>query len=336
LDKPRQTFVFSATLTLQHTKIVRNKVQKDTGTNTEQWSPVDRVLSSVDFQRKMQVVDLTRSEVLAEKLVQGKIECSDEEKDYYVYGFLKQYAGRTIVFVNAISNIRRIVPLFTLLQVPVWQLHAAMQQRQRLKNLDRFRNSTEGVLIATDVAARGLDIPSVQHVIHYQIPTNVDVFVHRSGRTARAQSVGVSLLLVSPEDAPKYKKIIGELKSSVTNFPFDYTIMKTIKSRVDHARKVEALTHELNKYHKEENWENKAKKDLDIDDNDDTNEDLPFQMKQKKAKVNALQKQLMQMLSVPLSSKGLASKKPIHEVIQDTKTTAYDVLHSKILQNTHK
>jgi superfamily II DNA/RNA helicase len=96
-------------------------------------------------------------------------------QDYYLYGFLHQFPGRTIVFVNAISNIRRIVPLIALLQVPVWGLHSGMQQRQRLKNLDRFKASTNGVLVATDVAARGLDIPNIEHVVHYQIPFNVDV-----------------------------------------------------------------------------------------------------------------------------------------------------------------
>ncbi len=191
LEKPRQTFVFSATLTLKHTKITHHKIHKQSQTNTETWSAVDRVLNVVDFQRKIEAVDLTNSHIIAENLIQAKMECTDEEKvttvhllsadgalqDYYMYGFLKQYPGRTIVFVNAISNIRRILPLFSLLQIPVWGLHASMQQRQRLKNLDRFRSSTDGVLVATDVAARGLDIPAVQHVIHYQLPSVVDVCV---------------------------------------------------------------------------------------------------------------------------------------------------------------
>jgi len=56
-----------------------------------------------------------------------------------------------------------------------WPLHAEMQQRQRLKNLERFRKHTNGVLVATDVAARGLDIPLMDHVIHYQLPRTSEV-----------------------------------------------------------------------------------------------------------------------------------------------------------------
>jgi superfamily II DNA/RNA helicase len=71
-----------------------------------------------------------------------------------------------IMFVA--HSIRRLLPLFQLLKVPMWGLHAQMQQRQRLKNLDRFKANKVSVLVATDVAARGLDIPLVDHVVHYQ------------------------------------------------------------------------------------------------------------------------------------------------------------------------
>jgi ATP-dependent RNA helicase DDX24/MAK5 len=66
-------------------------------------------------------------------------------------------------------------PLLTLLKIPTHGLHAQMQQRQRLKNLDRFRDNKNCVLIATDVAARGLDIALLDHVIHYQLPRTAEV-----------------------------------------------------------------------------------------------------------------------------------------------------------------
>jgi len=65
-----------------------------------------------------------------------------------------------------------------------------MQQRQRLKNLDRLRRNEKCVVVATDVAARGLDVPKVEHVIHYHVPRSAEIFVHRSGRTARAAAKG--------------------------------------------------------------------------------------------------------------------------------------------------
>jgi len=69
---------------------------------------------------------------------------------------------RCQVFVNAVSAVRRLAALLQLLQLPATALHAQQQQRQRLKALDRFKSHPHGVLVATDVAARGLDIPDVQ------------------------------------------------------------------------------------------------------------------------------------------------------------------------------
>ena len=88
-----------------------------------------------------------------------------------------------------------------------------MQQKARLKALDRFTNSTSStsVLLCTDVAARGLDIASVHHVVHYQLPRTADTYVHRSGRTARAGREGVSLQLVSPEEKSLQRELFKSL-----------------------------------------------------------------------------------------------------------------------------
>ena len=86
-----------------------------------------------------------------------------------------QHPGRTLVFANSKDCLRRLVAVFTLLQCSPLPLHADMHQRQRLKNLDRFSENIKGLLIASDVAARGLDIPHVDHVIHYQVPRTMEV-----------------------------------------------------------------------------------------------------------------------------------------------------------------
>lgn len=100
----------------------------------------------------------------------------EQAKDYFLYYFLFKYPGRTLVFVNSKDAARRLLPLLKNLQFDqVYGLHADMQQRQRLKNIDRFRQNKKVILIATDVAARGLDIPLVDHVIHYQVPRSSEV-----------------------------------------------------------------------------------------------------------------------------------------------------------------
>lgn len=83
------------------------------------------------------IIDITTENRVASRLAEAKIECLKKEKDLYVYYFVTRYPGRTIIFVNSIDAIRRFVPIFKLLGVEVLSLHAQMQQRQRLKNLDR-------------------------------------------------------------------------------------------------------------------------------------------------------------------------------------------------------
>jgi ATP-dependent RNA helicase DDX24/MAK5 len=106
-------------------------------------------------------------------------------------------------------------------------LHSKMQQRQRFKNLDRFKNGVQAcesakdnvaarapssILVCTDVASRGLDIPYVQNVLHYQSPFNAEIYVHRCGRTARIGRPGEALALLGPEDERVFKMICRVLK----------------------------------------------------------------------------------------------------------------------------
>lgn len=92
----------------------------------------------------------------------------------------------------------------------VGALHGDMEQRDRMKTLDSFRNNEITYLVASDVAARGLDIPNVGHVFNYDIPTHAEDYVHRIGRTGRAGREGYSATFVTPDDK-KYLDAIVEL-----------------------------------------------------------------------------------------------------------------------------
>ena len=74
-----------------------------------------------------------------------------------------------------------------------------------------FKSTPNSVLLATDIAARGLDIPSVDHVVHYQIPRSADVYVHRNGRTARAMRDGFTLLMCAPDERRIVRALMGSL-----------------------------------------------------------------------------------------------------------------------------
>ncbi|MDQ0515396.1 superfamily II DNA/RNA helicase [Kaistia geumhonensis] len=92
----------------------------------------------------------------------------------------------------------------------VGALHGDMDQRARMATLDAFKNNRLTLLVASDVAARGLDIPDVSHVFNFDIPTHADDYVHRIGRTGRAGRSGTAITLVAPADQ-KYLSAIGKL-----------------------------------------------------------------------------------------------------------------------------
>ncbi len=93
------------------------------------------------------------------QVTEAQVLCSDNGRDAALYFLLACHPGRTLVFVNAVSALRRLVALLKILQLPVRALHAGLQQRQRLKALQGFRSNPQAILVASDVAARGLDIP---------------------------------------------------------------------------------------------------------------------------------------------------------------------------------
>jgi ATP-dependent RNA helicase DDX24/MAK5 len=120
-----------------------NKINKK---GTAPKTMLDKLMDKIEFHRKVEVVDLTSSTIVAAKLDEAKIFCLPEEKDYYLYYFLEKYKGRTLVFVNAITNIKRLIPLLQMLRIQAWPMHAAMQQRQRLKNLGAFYLSSFSII----------------------------------------------------------------------------------------------------------------------------------------------------------------------------------------------
>jgi ATP-dependent RNA helicase RhlE len=115
----------------------------------------------------------------------------------------------------------------TLLQkgVKVSVLHGDRSQSQRLRALDQFRRGRSQVMVATDIAARGLDIDDISHVINFDLPNTPEDYVHRIGRTARADATGDALTLVDPQDEPLVREIEQALKISLpreTLPGFDY------------------------------------------------------------------------------------------------------------------
>ncbi|XP_022102555.1 ATP-dependent RNA helicase DDX24-like isoform X2 [Acanthaster planci] len=272
----RQTFVFSATLTLVHLGPDRKNLANKTNKNNPKQEKKDRkeklnaLMKKVGIRDDPKVVDLTQKQGTVASLMEAKIICDVTDKDVYLYYFLLQFPGRTLVFCNSIDCIRRLCSILTLLACNPLPLHSSMHQKQRLKNLDRFASNSTALLLATDVAARGLDIPDVQHVIHYQVPRTSEIYIHRSGRTARQAKEGISIMLVAPSEAHFYKRVCKTLKrDDIPSFPVDHMYYSAVKERVDLARLIDLTNHRMEKKKHTNNWFIKAAKDLDVDLDED-------------------------------------------------------------------
>ena len=111
----------------------------------------------------------------------------------------------TIVFCNHREAVERTSQLLSQKSITNKWYHGAMEQRDRDAALAKFRNGSTNVLVTTDLAARGLDIPNIRYIIHYHLPANEATFTHRNGRTARMDASGTAILILSPEERlPQY------------------------------------------------------------------------------------------------------------------------------------
>ncbi|KKB96115.1 DEAD-box ATP-dependent RNA helicase CshA [Candidatus Arcanobacter lacustris] len=120
---------------------------------------------------------------------------------------LNSREGSIIVFVKTKRSADNIAQRLNSLNLSADAIHGDLMQRQRLRVISRFRKQDYRIMVATDVAARGLDIDHVKHVINYDLPHCPEDYIHRIGRTARAGASGSALCLVSPDDQKKWRDI---------------------------------------------------------------------------------------------------------------------------------
>ncbi|EIW66497.1 hypothetical protein TREMEDRAFT_65359 [Tremella mesenterica DSM 1558] len=315
-----QTFIFSATLSKDLQQNFKRK-KRGSQKGDKKSSALEDLVERLDFRDKNpEVIDLSPEGGVVAMLKESMIECVLSEKDLFLYYFLLRYPGRSLVFVGSIDGIRRLVPLFELLRVPVWPLHSQLQQKQRLKNLDRFKTSKNGILIATDVAARGLDIPHVDHVVHFNLPRTADAYIHRSGRTARAQNPGFALQLVSAEDKNVQRSLMRSLGRDIDipDLPIEGGFLPKLKERIRVAREIEKAQHGVKKENHDRNWLREAAEAMDVDidpsmlsDGDDP--DAPFAKSQnigRSGKVVELKEELNRLLAEPLIARGVSARYP--------------------------
>lgn len=124
-------------------------------------------------------------------------------------------AERSIVFLKTRERLAELRTELEKAQIPCAWIQGEMPQDRRNNAISRFRDGTVNVLLATDVAARGIDLPDVSHVINYDMPRSADVYLHRIGRTARAGKKGNAVSLVEAHDQPMLDRVARYVKEDI-------------------------------------------------------------------------------------------------------------------------
>jgi ATP-dependent RNA helicase DDX24/MAK5 len=230
---------------------------------------MEYLLRKLSFrEEKPMFIDVNPTSQMATALSESIVECAAMKKDLYLYSIMMQNPGKkTLVFTNSIAAVKRVTTLLQALKRPAVGLHSTMPQKSRLRSLERFI-AQNTVLVATDVAARGLDIKGIELIIHYHVPRTADMYVHRSGRTARAESSGRSILLCSPDEVAGVRRLIIEVHKTdepPDTIQLDGRLVQQLEPRVTLAQKITDSTQAKEKTASKDGWLRTAAEELGVE-----------------------------------------------------------------------
>lgn len=177
LPRQRQTLFISATINEEIKKLAYSLVRKPIRI---QISPKDLVSKNVDH--TVAFIDMDDKRFFLERLVKENID------------------KKILVFVRTQVRAERVAKAMERAGLKSLTIHGGKEQQDRLEVLKQFKQGQENLLIATDVSARGIDIPNVEYAINYDLPDNPENYVHRVGRTGRGISKGIAISFCSPEE----------------------------------------------------------------------------------------------------------------------------------------
>ncbi|WWC71981.1 ATP-dependent rRNA helicase RRP3 [Kwoniella pini CBS 10737] len=218
IPKERNTYLFSATMTTKVAKLQRASLNK----------PV-----RVEVSSKYSTV---------ETLLQHYLLLPLKSKDSHLIYLTNELSSSSmIIFTRTVNDSQRLSIILRRLGFPAIPLHGQMSQSMRLASLNKFKSGGRSILVATDVASRGLDIPLVDLVINYDMPTNSKDYVHRVGRTARAGRSGKSITLVTQYDVEILQRIESHIGKKMKSFQVDKESINLLNDTVNKANREAAL-----------------------------------------------------------------------------------------------
>jgi ATP-dependent RNA helicase DeaD len=183
LPKERQTFMFSATL------------------------PPSIKTLSLTYLTNPQRISVGSTTEPTVKIKQEILQTTSAEKFPSLLKELEKREGSILVFVKTKHGADRLAKKLTHENHHAVAVHGDLKQNKREKVIRDFRNLKMRIMVATDLAARGLDIPHIRHVINYDLPQCPEDYIHRIGRTGRAEKEGSAISLISPDESQKWKRI---------------------------------------------------------------------------------------------------------------------------------
>ncbi|WP_340818736.1 DEAD/DEAH box helicase [Methanolobus sp. WCC4] len=162
------------------------------------------------YQKEPEHVKVTRKELTAPKVKQYYFEVKDNAKPEALKRLIEaENIKSALVFCNTKKTVDKLVIKLGSWGYPADALHGDIKQNKRERRMDRFKNEDIGILVATDVAARGIDVDNIEVVLNYDLPQESETYVHRIGRTARAGRPGLAYTFVSGKQIEKLNDISG-------------------------------------------------------------------------------------------------------------------------------
>lgn len=169
-------------------------------------------------------------------LTQSYVVCELPEKLNFLYSFIRNHIkSKILVFVSSCKQVKFIYESFRRLRpgIPLMALYGKQKQLKRVAIYNDFCKKTEAVLFATDIAARGLDIPAVHWVIQLDCPEDANTYIHRAGRTARYQKNGQSLLVLLPSEEQEMIKALEEKKIPINRIRVNPQKLGSIQKKLE-------------------------------------------------------------------------------------------------------
>ena len=188
----------------------------------------------------------------AEKIIQAAYVCYENQKLGIIRAlFEDNVPERVIIFASSKIKVKEVAKALKLMKLNVGEMHSDLEQAQREEAMYEFKSGRINILVATDIVARGIDIDDIRLVINFDVPHDSEDYVHRIGRTARANSDGVAITFVSEKEQGSFKSIESFLEKEIYKIP----IPEALGSAPEYNSKLGrgAGKYRGNKFHKRNN-----------------------------------------------------------------------------------